>query len=324
MPNRSDRGAEPRESRLGEKTVLWKSEPPITIRRSPPLSGKAAALVSRLAPQPMALLGLGIMAAFIGIALLAPLLSPYKPEAIDYLNLLKPPSAEHWLGTDDLGRDVLSRLIYGARLSLSVGFSVVLLAVVAGVPIGLLAGYAGDLVDEIIMRLLDGVMALPSLVLALTISAVLGSGLINATIAIAVVAVPGYARLIRGQVLSIKNNDYVLAARSVGVPPRLVLFRHILPNVLSPVIVEASLGVGFAIILESSLSFIGLGAQPPTSTWGSMVRASFQYLDLAPWFVLAPAIAIFLAVLGANLLGEGLRNALDPNTEAKRRGTRTS
>ena len=171
----------------------------------------------------------------------------------------------------------------------------------------------GGIVDEVIMRVLDSVIALPPLVLALTISAVLGPGLVNATIAIAIVAIPTYARLTRGQVLSIKNNDYVLAARSVGVRSSAVLFRHILPNVMSPIIVQASLGVGFAIILESSLSFIGLGAQPPTSTWGSMVQTSFQYLDLAPWFVMAPSIAIFLAVLGVNLLGEGFRNTLDPN-----------
>lgn len=285
----------------------------IPSARRPALHKRVAETVAWLAPEPMALTGLGILVAFIVVALFAPLLSPYQPDAIDYLALLQPPSAEHWLGTDDLGRDVLSRLIYGTRLSLSVGFAAVLLAVLVGVPIGLFTGYVGGLADEVVMRVLDGIMALPALVLALTISAVLGAGLVNATIAIAVVAVPTYARLIRGQVLSIKNNDYVLAARSVGVPSWLVLFRHILPNVISPIIVQASLGVGFTIIYESSLSFIGLGAQPPTSTWGSMVRAGFQYLDLAPWFVMAPAIAIFIAVLSANLMGEGLRSALDPN-----------
>ena len=261
---------------------------------------------------PMALIGAGVMAVLVLGAVFAPALSPYPPDAINYRVLLKPPSAEHLLGTDDLGRDVLSRLIFGARLSLSVGLAAVLLAVLAGVPCGLIAGYVGGAVDEVVMRVLDAIIALPPLVLALTISAVLGSGLVNATIAIAIVAVPTYARLTRGQVLSIKNNDYVLAARSVGVPSWRVLLRHILPNVLSPIIVQASLGVGFAIILESSLSFIGLGAQPPTSTWGSMVQIGFQYLDLAPWFVMAPAIAIFVAVLSANLMGEGLRNALDP------------
>ncbi len=270
-----------------------------------------------LLAEPMGLAGIVIIVLLLLVALLAPILSPYPPDAINYRTLLKPPSAEHLLGTDDLGRDILSRLLYGSRLSLSAGISVVFLAVLVGVPIGLVAGYAGGMIDELMMRVFDSIIALPPLVMALTISAVLGPGLINATIAISIVSVPTYARLIRGQVLSIKNNDYVLAARSVGVPSWVVLFRHILPNVISPIIVQASLGVGFAIILESSLSFIGLGAQPPTSTWGSMVQTSFQYLDLAPWFVIAPSIAIFVAVLGANLLGEGLRNALDPNQKQK-------
>lgn len=267
----------------------------------------------RLAAEPLGMAGALIVGSLLLVALLAPVLSPYPPDAINYRQILSPPSAEHLLGTDDLGRDVLSRLLYGAQLSLSAGISAVILSVLVGVPIGLVAGYAGGMTDELVMRVFDSIIALPPLVLALTISAVLGPGLVNATIAIAIVAVPTYARLIRGQVLSIKNNDYILAARSVGVSSWTVLFRHILPNVISPIIVQAALGVGFAIILESSLSFIGLGAQPPTSTWGSMVQTSFQYLELAPWFVIAPSAAIFVAVLGANLLGEGLRNFLDPN-----------
>jgi len=267
----------------------------------------------RLAAEPLGMAGALIVGLLLLVALLAPVFSPHPPDAINYRQILSPPSPQHLLGTDDLGRDVLSRLLYGAQLSLSAGISAVLLSVLVGVPIGLVAGYAGGMTDELVMRVFDSIIALPPLVLALTISAVLGPGLVNATIAIAIVAVPTYARLIRGQVLSIKNNDYILAARSVGVSSWTVLFRHILPNVISPVIVQAALGVGFAIILESSLSFIGLGAQPPTSTWGSMVQTGFQYLELAPWFVIAPSVAIFVAVLGANLLGEGLRNCLDPN-----------
>jgi peptide/nickel transport system permease protein len=262
---------------------------------------------SRLMASPTVMVG-GILAAILVLAaLLAPVIAPYAPEQINYRMMLSPPSFEHWFGTDDLGRDIFSRTLYGARLSLAVGCAAVLLSLVIGVPVGLISGYLGGVVDEMIMRVLDSVIALPPLVLALTISAVLGSGLVNATIAIALVAVPTYARLIRGQVLSVKNNDYVLAARSVGVPTRLILYRHILPNVVSPIIVQASLGVGFAIILESSLSFIGLGAQPPTATWGAMVQIGFQYLEMAPWYVLAPAISIFLAVLSVNLLAEGLR-----------------
>jgi peptide/nickel transport system permease protein len=226
--------------------------------------------------------------------------------------MLQAPSATHLLGTDDLGRDLFSRLMYGARLSLAVSTMAVALALAIGLPLGLVSGYAGGWIDEVLMRLLDSAMALPPLVLALTIAAVLGTGLLNAMIAIAIVSVPTFARLVRGQVLSLKHNDYVTAAHSVGVPGWLILFRHILPNVLNPVIVQATLGIGFAIITESSLSFIGLGAQPPTSTWGSMVQVGFQYLDLAPWYVLSPAVMIFLAVLGFNMLGDGLRDVLDP------------
>ena len=252
------------------------------------------------------------------IALLAPWLAPSDPSAIDYRAMLARPSATHPLGTDDLGRDLLSRLVHGARVSLGVSVTAVLLAVVAGVPLGLITGYKGGRVDETLMRLLDSVMALPALVLALTIAAVLGLGLVNGMIAIAIVLLPIFTRLVRGQVLSVKHSDYVQAAHALGLPTRVVLGRHILPNVMNPVIVQASLGVGFAIIIESSLSFIGLGAQPPTPAWGSMVQTGFQYLEIAPWFVLAPAAMIFLAVLGFNMLGDGLRDLLDPLTKSGR------
>jgi ABC-type dipeptide/oligopeptide/nickel transport system permease subunit len=192
----------------------------------------------------------------------------------------------------------------------------VLLAVIVGLPLGLLSGYLGGLVDEVLMRLIDSLMALPALVLALTITAVLGPGLLNAMLAIAVVAMPTFTRLVRGQVMAIKQREYVDAAIAVGVRPLRVALRHILPNVASPVIVQASLGVGFAIITESSVSFIGLGAQPPTATWGSMVQVGFQYLETAPWFALAPACMIFAAVLAFTMLGEGLRTTLDPATHA--------
>jgi ABC-type dipeptide/oligopeptide/nickel transport system permease subunit len=266
--------------------------------------------------QPLAAAGLLIALLGIGMALLAPILAPYDPDAIDYRAMLQSPSAAHSLGADELGRDILSRLMYGARLSLTVGIVAVLLAVVVGVPLGLLGGYLGGVADELLMRIMDSIMALPPLVLALTIAAVLGSGLMNVMIAIAIVAVPTFTRLVRGQVLSIKNNDYVLAAHSVGVRSWVLVLRHILPNAINPVIVQASLAVGFAIITESSLSFIGLGAQPPTSTWGSMVQVGFQYLEIAPWYALAPATMIFLAVLGFTMLGEGLRAMLDPGSRA--------
>ena len=281
---------------------------------SRPAGSPTVNALRRLARHRLAMFGAVLVALEVGLALLAPWIAPHEPNRMDYTAVLSGPTAEHPLGTDDLGRDLLSRTLYGSRLSLEVGIVAVLVAVVLGVPIGLVSGYFGGIFDEAVMRVVDAVMALPALVLALTIAAVLGPGIWNATVAIAVVAAPTYTRLVRGQVLSIKENDYVLAAQSIGAPTWVILMRHILPNAFSPVIVQASLGVGFAIILEASLSFIGLGAQPPTPSWGNMVQVGFQYLEIAPWFVLIPAVAIFLAVLGFNMLGDGLRDTLDPKS----------
>lgn len=264
----------------------------------------------------LAMFGAVLIALEVGFAILAPWVTPHEPIQMDYTALLSPPSAAHPFGTDELGRDLLSRTLYGARLSLQVGIVAVLIAVALGVPIGLVSGYLGGVIDEVVMRVVDAVMALPPLVLALTITAVLGPGIWNATLAIAIVAAPTYSRLVRGQVLSVKENDYVLAARSIGAPTWVILVRHILPNAFSPIIVQASLGIGVAIILEASLSFIGLGAQPPTPSWGNMVQVGFQYLETAPWFVLVPATAIFLAVFGFNMLGDGLRDVLDPRSRS--------
>ena len=277
--------------------------------RSPARERLGAFVLHRLA-----MAGAFLVAIEAGLAVFAPALAPYEPNKMDYKAILAAPSAAHPLGTDELGRDMLTRMMYGARLSLTVGIMAVLLAVAAGVPLGLVSGYVGGALDEAVMRVVDSVMALPPLVLALTIAAVLGSGLVNATVAIAVVAAPTYTRLVRGQVLSIKHNDYIVAAHSIGAPTWLILVRHVLPNAFSPIIVQASLGVGFAIILESSLSFIGLGAQPPTPSWGNMVQVGFQFLEIAPWYALVPATAIFLAVLGFNMLGDGLRDVLDPHS----------
>ena len=271
----------------------------------------------RMAVHRLALTGLILVIVELAMALFAPWLASFDPSAIDSRAMLAGPSAAHPLGTDDLGRDLLSRLLYGARVSLGIGVTSVLLALAAGVPLGLITGYLGATVDEALMRLLDSVMALPALVLALTIAAVLRLGVINGMLAIAIVLVPIFTRLVRGQVLSVKHTEYVQAALALGVPTRLILARHVLPNVVNPVIVQASLGVGFAIIIESSLSFIGLGAPPPTPAWGSMVQIGFQYLEIAPWFVLAPATMIFLAVLGFNMLGDGLRDLLDPMARAR-------
>ena len=283
---------------------------------SRPAGSPTVNALRRLVRHRLAMFGAVLVALEVGLALLAPWIAPHEPIRMDYKAVLSGPTAEHPLGTDDLGRDLLSRTLYGSRLSLKVGIVAVLVAVALGVPIGLVSGYLGGIVDEAVMRVVDAVMALPALVLALTIAAVLGPGIWNATVAIAVVAAPTYTRLVRGQVLSIKENDYVLAAQSIGAPTWVILMRHVLPNALSPVIVQASLGVGFAIILEASLSFIGLGAQPPTPSWGNMVQVGFQYLEITPWFVLVPAVAIFLAVLGFNMLGDGLRDTLDPKSHS--------
>lgn len=239
--------------------------------------------------------------------------APYSPVAQNFSDVLIAPSARHWLGTDELGRDTLSRLLWGATISLQVGVSAVLAASVPGVIVGAIVGFRGGWLDNIIMRVLDGLMALPSLILALTIVSVLGASLVNVILAIAVTSFPHYARIVRGQVLTVREYDYVVAIRSVGAADGRIIFRHIMPNVISPVLVHGSLGVGVAIMAEAGLSFLGLGVQPPTPTWGSMIQVGFQYLELAPWLVLAPGTVIFMAVLGFNLLGDGLREALDPH-----------
>lgn len=281
--------------------------PQLSVRRS-----TLASRARRLLKRRLALVGAVIILVEVVAALVGPILVPYDPMTPDFMAILQPPSAAHWLGTDDLGRDVLARLLAGARYSLLISVVSVTVATIAGVALGIVSGYLGGLFDEVIMRVLDSFMALPSLVLALAIASILGPGLANATIAIAVAAVPTFARLTRGQALSVKENEYVLAAHATGVGHARMVTRHITPNTLGPVIVQSSLGLGFAIITESSLSFIGLGIQPPTPTWGSMVQVGFQFLETAPWFVLSAAVAIFLAVLGFNLLGDGLRDALDP------------
>jgi peptide/nickel transport system permease protein len=280
--------------------------PGLTTRRS-----LVRLRVHHLLRRKLAVIGAAIILLEVVAAIFGPLLVRYDPMAPNFAAILQPPSADHWLGTDDLGRDILSRLLTGTRYSLLISVTAVTIAMIAGVCLGIMSGYVGGSIDEVLMRILDSFMALPSLVLALAIAAALGPGLANAMLAIAVASVPTYARLVRGQTLSIKENEYILAARATGVGSGRVVGRHILPNTLGPVIVQVSLGLGFAIITESSLSFIGLGIQPPIPTWGWMVQVGFQFLETAPWYVLAPASAIFLAVLGFNLLGDGLRDALD-------------
>jgi peptide/nickel transport system permease protein len=226
--------------------------------------------------------------------------------------MVRPPDREHLLGSDELGRDILSRLVYGARVSLAVGVLSVGISLLIGVSLGLVAGYRGGWLDEVIMRLMDGLLAFPALVLALAITAALGPSLGNAMIAIGIVGIPGFARLVRGQVLSIRALEFVEAARAAGLSDRRIILRHVAPNVLAPIIVHASLRIAFAVLTEASLSFLGLGAQPPTPSWGSMLNAGREYLEMAPWLSVAPGAAIFITTLSFNFLGDGLRDALDP------------
>lgn len=256
--------------------------------------------------------GLAILAIVIFCALFAPLISPYDPNDQDYFALAQSPSAQHLLGTDDLGRDVLSRIIYGSRVSLEVGIIAVGIAVSIGVTLGLLAGFTGGAADNVIMRFVDAVQAFPALILALAITAALGPGIGNAMIAIGFVSMTTIARLTRGQTLSEREREYVAAARVIGVPPLSIMARHIWPNVTAPIIVQATLGIATAIVTEASLSFLGVGVVPPTASWGAMLRQGSQYLETAPWLAFAPGIAIFITVLAFNFVGDGLRQALDP------------
>ncbi len=271
-----------------------------------------AALLRALSADPRAALGLGLVALASVAALSASLIAPYPPDLPDFVNILAPPSSGHWLGTDELGRDVLSRIIYGAQTSLFVGILSVAVAALAGTALGLVSGYFGRLVDALIMRIMDVVFAFPSILLALAITAVLGPSLNNAVLAIAVVNLPVFARIARAQTLVVRELEFVEAKRALGFGSGNILLRTIMPNILAPVIVQGSLLFASAIIIESYLSFLGLGAQPPTATWGNMLRNAIGFMELAPWLAVFPGAAIFLTVLGCNLLGDGLRDRFDP------------
>jgi len=249
---------------------------------------------------------------FAMIALLAPLIAPHDPLAINTFNALKSPSKEHLLGTDQLGRDILSRIIYGTRLTLGAGVTVVGTALVVGTVLGALAGFAGPVVDNLVMRISDVFLSFPSLVLALSIAAALGPSLINVVIALSAVWWPWYARVVRGQVLSVKGNIYIEAEKAIGASSGRILFLHILPNCISPVIVLASLDLGNAVLAAAGLSFIGVGAQPPSPEWGAMLSEARSYVSSAWWYPTFPGLALFLAVLAFNLFGDGLRDIMDP------------
>jgi len=259
-----------------------------------------------------ALVGLVIIAFFTLLAAFAPLLPIPDPNATSWSAIRKAPSAMHWLGTDDIGRDILSRMIWGAQASLLAGVVSVGIAVAIGVPFGLISGYFGGWTDQIISRVTEAFLAMPFLITAIALAAFLGPSLTNAMIAIGLSAMPVFIRLTRGQVLSVKTEDYVEGARSIGLKHSSIILRYILPNVFAPILVQATLTIATAIIAEASLSFLGLGQQPPAPSWGSMLNVAKNYLSQAPWMAMWPGAAIFLVVIGFNLLGDGLRDALDP------------
>ncbi len=253
-----------------------------------------------------------IVAVIALIALAAPLIAPYDPNTANGLERLREPSATHPFGQDGLGRDVLSRVLYGAQVSLKVSVLAVVFAATIGIPVGLASGYFGGIIDAALMRIVDAVLAFPGLVLALTLVLVLEPSIVSLMLALGISSSPSYARLVRSQVLTLKSAEYVTAARAIGASDMRLLFRHIFPNTLASVIVAGSLTMGFAILAEAGLSFLGVGVRPPTPTWGGMLRDAFQFIYLAPWLSFFPGVAIFVLVLSFNLLGDGLRDALDP------------
>src|SRR3981081_4276493 len=266
----------------------------------------------RLFKRKGAVVGLIVIATFVVLAVFAPLLVPYDPIATSWTLVRKPPSALHWFGTDELGRDVLARVVYGARASLLAGAISVGIAFGLGVPFGLLAGYRGGFIDALISRITDAMLACPFLILAIALAAFLGPSLSNAMIAIGVTATPIFVRLTRGQTLAAKVEDYVEAARAVGNPHWRIALRHVLPNIVPPLLVQASLAIAGAIIAEAAPSLLRLGQQPPSPSWGSMLNSAQRFIAQAPWMAFWPGFAIFFAVLSFNLLGDGLRDALDP------------
>jgi peptide/nickel transport system permease protein len=271
-------------------------------------------LLRRFLRRPLAVVSLAIVLVFVLAAVFAPVLAPYDPDATDFDALFAPPSSEHWLGTDELGRDVFSRILFGARASMLAGVVATLLAMAVAVPLGLVSGYFRGWYDPVIMRVTDVLLAFPFLILAVGLAAILGPSLKNATLALGIAAIPGLVRVTRGEVLALREEDYVRAAVANGASDPVIIARHILPNMTSTLIVQATLTIPAAIIGESVLSFLGLGVQPPTPSWGVMISSAQTYLTDEPFLTVFPGLAIFLATLAFNLLGDGLRDVLDPKT----------
>jgi len=283
-------------------------------QRDSPQAMRRRLLLRRFLRRPLAVAGVVIALAFVAVAIFAPWVAPYSPNETDFEALLAKPSLDHLLGTDELGRDILSRIIWGARASIQAGVFATLLAIVIAVPIGLVAGYFRGWADLVISRLTDVLLAFPFLILAVGLAAILGPSLLNATLAIGIAAVPGLVRITRGETLALREEDYVRAAVVNGASDLVVLGRHILPNMTSTLLVQATVTIPAAIIAEAALSFLGLGVQPPTPSWGVMLADAQSYLSEAPQLALYPGLAIFFCSLSFNLLGDGLRDVFDPRT----------
>jgi peptide/nickel transport system permease protein len=284
----------------------------IAKRADETIESPARRALRRLWRRRGAVVGLVVVGLFVALAIFAPLISPYDPASQSWTAVRKAPSMAHWFGTDDVGRDVLARVIFGARASLLAGVISVSIALAVGVPLGLVSGYLGGWVDALLSRITDAMLAVPFLILAIALAAFLGPSLGNAMIAIGVTTTPIFVRLTRGQVMTVKVEDYVEAARAIGNPRWRIALFHILPNILPALLVQATLSIAAAIIAEAALSFLGLGQQPPAPSWGSMLNSAQRFLTTASWMAIWPGLAIFLTVLSFNLVGDGLRDALDP------------
>lgn len=295
---------------MNDSTIIGNSS---NVMQPPnPRFRNAKSVMRKLKKNKSAVIGAILILFFIVVAIIGPFLAPYSPTEQDLVNKLQGPSAEHWLGTDHFGRDIFSRIIHGTGLTLIVGFFSVALGATVGVFLGIISGYYGGRIDSIIMRLMDILLAFPSILLALAIVTVLGGSLVNVIIAVAISSIPIFARIVRGSTLSVKKLEYIDAMRALGASDARIIFKHILPNISSPIIVQATLSIATSIISASGLSFLGLGAQPPTPEWGAMLSDGRNYLYNAPHVATFPGLAIVAVVLAFNMLGDGLRDALDP------------
>lgn len=288
---------------------------PVGLGAASRSGSRSLALLRVVLSHRVAALGVVIVVVFVAIAALAPLLAPYSPYDQDLYAVLAPPSAAHWLGTDNLGRDLLSRTIYGARVSLLFGIASAALSVAIGILIGLFAGFRGGIVDAVIMRITDAFLCFPPLIFTLALTAALGPGLHNVVLSFTLFAWTFFARLVRGQVMLVRELPFIEAARSAGLSPWRIMIVHVLPNTLAPILVALTITIGLAILLESAVSFLGLGVQPPTASWGKELRVGYTYLEAAPLLCVVPGLMITLVVIGFNFVGDGLRDALDPRLQ---------